>query len=551
MNMNKANALQESSFPAMVSHPYTLSVEACKKLRQYNFLALLACIMVQMLIDASIQNFTSVLTVFFASLITVSMAVRADIVRLAPLPALIVVGFNVATMSGALVAQTLDLRPLVYNLTVPEYTFPAFVLFQAALLLALFFFTKISFFFNISKAVNLNLFTPLGLMKAPLPIQIWIMGAIGLIAIIMSTDFNQNVKFGDAGGKFIPGFNYLAFAPFLLPALPHIFANNANYLSIKKNYKFLLPYFAILVIIGISANTRGGFSGPIANLGLLLGLLFVLGQLIITKTVRRWLMACAMLILLGSTVISDLAVAMLVVRGERESSTATELVAKTFNAFQSKKELKAYVKSQKESTGMGDYEEDYISNLFLARLIVTKFTDNMLSLNDVRNGRRADVVWDVTKKTMIALLPTPVLKFFGSNLDKDNLRFSMGDVLYAAQNGIGMGTYKLGSSVAHGVALMGLVSFMVVIPIFLAVFVAAQSLTLLRNNRVVFSPVILLQLIALYYISIGDSFFDPVNFLSRTLPQTIFIYVLVFQFSRLIIFLAGSIWNPKRKISSY
>ena len=201
---------------------------------------------------------------------------------------------------------------------------------------------------------------PLGMLKAPFPLQIWIMGIFGLIAIRISTDFNQSVVYGDVGGKLISGFNYLAFAPFLLPALPLIFPNNSKYLFIRSNYKFLLPYFAAVIVVGISANTRGGFAGPIANLGLLLVMLFLLGQLVVTKMIRRWLMAGAVLIMLASSIISDLAVAMVVVRGEREQSTATELVTKTFHAFQSKKELDAYVKFQKEITGTGDYEENYI-----------------------------------------------------------------------------------------------------------------------------------------------------------------------------------------------
>lgn len=549
--MNEIYSLGDSNCNAAADHSYINSKQACRNLRKYNFYILTICVLSQLFIDASIENIISVLTVFFASLITLSMVMRVDVVRLAPLPALIVAGFNMSTMSGALVVQTFYLKPLVYNLAVPEYTFPALVLFQSSLLLALFFFTKASLFLNISKAVNSNFFMPLGMLKAPFPLQIWIMGIFGLIAIRISTDFNQSVVYGDVGGKLISGFNYLAFAPFLLPALPLIFPNNSKYLFIRSNYKFLLPYFAAVIVVGISANTRGGFAGPIANLGLLLVMLFLLGQLVVTKMIRRWLMAGAVLIMLASSIISDLAVAMVVVRGEREQSTATELVAKTFHAFQSKKELDAYVKFQKEITGTGDYEENYISNPFLARLIVTKFTDNMLSLSVVRDGRRSDAIWEMTEKPLIAMLPTPVLRFFGSRLNKEDVRYSMGDALYAAQNGIGMGTYKLGSSVAHGLALMGLLSFIVVIPIFLVVFIAVQSLTLLKNNMVVISPVILLQLISLYYISIDDSFFGPIVFFMRTLPQTIFIYILAFQFSLLLVYLANFFGNPQKNMARY
>jgi len=531
--------------------PYARSVKACKILRTYNFYILTICVFAQLIIDGSLENIASVLSVFFTSLITVGMVIRASVVRLAPLPSLIVVSFNAATLSGALVAQTFDLNSLVYGLKVPEYTFPALVLFQIGLLAALMCFVKVSLFFKISNVVNSSLYVPLGLMRSPLPLQVWIMGGIGLVSMVLSVDFNQSVKFGDAAAKFIPGLSYLAFAPFLLPAFFYIFPGDSKYLSVKSNYKFLIPYFVILVVVGISANTRGGFAGPITNLCLVMVLLFLLGQFVVTKITRQLLVIGAAVVILGSSVISDLAVAMLVVRSERDHSTAIQLVSKTFDAFQNKKELNAYVKYQDNIADLSDYDEKYISNLFLARLIVIKFTDNMLSLHVVRNGQRAGFIWEITEKTLISLFPTPVLRFFGSSLDKENLRFSIGDVLYAAQYGtdIGINNYKLGSSVAHGLALMGVISYLAIIPIFLVVFIAVQSLTWLKDGKIIMSPVILMQLIALYYISIGDSYFIPIIFLLRTLPQNIFIYILVFHFSRLIADAIIFIFTPKKTLS--
>jgi len=176
----------------------------------------------------------------------------------------------------------------------------------------------------------------------------------------------------------------------------------------------------------------------------------------------------------------------------------------------------------------------------------------MLSLNAVGSGQRAGFIWEFTEKTLIALFPTPVLRFFGSSLDKDDLRFSMGDVLYAAQYGtnIGINNYKLGSSVAHGIALMGVMSCLAIVPMFLILFVAMQSLTSTKNNIVIMSPVILMQLITLYYISAGDSYFMPLHFLLRTFPQNILIYFLAFHFARMIADLIIFIGNSGKVLAS-
>ena len=551
--MTKANVANWSNYPEVTSDPYARSLKACKSLREYNFYIMTICVLMQLVINGDLTNTACVLAVYFASLITVGTVIRASAFRLAALPSLIVVGFNVATLSGALVAQTLSLNSLTDGLKVPEYTFPALILFQIGLLIALTCFINIGIFSRISKIINSIVFVPLGLMRSPFPLQVWIMGGIGLTAMVLSIDFNQSVKFGDASAKFIPGFSYLAFAPFLLPALPYIFPNDEKYVSIKSSYKFLLPYFVILIVVGISANTRGGFAGPITNLCLVMLVLFLLGQFVLTKMARKLLMAGAAVFILGSSIISDVAIAMLVVRSERDHSTAVQLISKTFDAFQNKKELKAYLKYQDNIADLSDYDEKYISNPFIGRLVVTKFTDNMLSLRVVREGQRVDFIWDITRQTLISLFPTPMLRFFGSNLDKENLRFSIGDVLYAAQYGtdIGINNYKLGSSVAHGFALMGVISYLVVIPMFLFTFIAAHSLTLLKDNMIIMSPVILMQLIALYYISAGDSYFAPVFFLFRTFPQNILIYLLAFYFSRLIASFIIFIFNPEQRLARY
>ena len=549
--MNNSNVLAGNQLSERLLNPFGNSVRACKNLRGLGFYLLTLCVVLQIFIDASIQNIASVAAVYFTALIIFAITFRAKMVRLAPLPVVIVTGYNMATMSGALVTQTLYFKPLVYNLAVPEYTFPALILFQMGLLAAFLLFANSSIFFKASDFARKNVLVPAGLLKAPLPSQVWLMGIFGLFAIVSSIDFSQAVKYGDAGPKFIEGFVYLTFMPFTLPALAYIFPNNNQYTSIQSHYKFLLPYFIVLVLVGISANTRGGFAGPAANMCLILFLLFVMGQLVFTRFACRGLLFGAIVIVMASPTISDLATAMVVVRGERDKVSTGQLMLKTFDAFQNKKEIESYRRLQQEITGTNDYEENYITNPFLTRLILTKFTDNMLSLKHIRNGRHTDVVWEVTIKTLMGLFPTPVLRFFGSKLDKEDIRFSIGDALYAVQNGIGLGEYKLGSSVAHGVALMGAISYLVIIPIFLIVFIAVQSFTFATGGLVVLSPLILLQLISLYFLPIGDSFFGPVIFLVRTLPQNIITYMIAFHCAWLVVALAQFVISPARHPVKY
>ena len=270
----------------------------------------------------------------------------------------------------------------------------------------------------------------------------------------------------------------------------------------------------------------------ITNLGMAAILLMLLGQLRVTARLRRGLVVGAVMALMVAPLAADLAIAMVVVRGDRNEVTGTELVALTISAFADKPALENYRKAVANNAGMGIYDENYLSNPFVARFVNTKFFDNTLSYEDVRGGNRADQLWGVTLDKIGAFLPTPVLRGLGIDINKRDLEFSMGDALYNAQTGSGLGGYRTGSPVGHGMALMGPLVFFAAVPLFILAFMAVQSLTFPVGSFIVISPVILLQLMSVYSLAVGDSLIEPIGLMLRTLPQNILIYWMVYQGSR-------------------
>jgi len=220
---------------------------------------------------------------------------------------------------------------------------------------------------------------------------------------------------------------------------------------------------------------------------------------------------------------------MVVVRSTRGSIPTTELIKNTFLTAIDRETVENFRQEQEVLSGSGEYEEYYLTNPFLSRLIQTKFVDNTLALKGVRSGRYSDYLWDVTIKKLKALLPTPAFKIFGIKLNKEDLEFSMGDELQHVEYGSSLGGYVTGSEVGHGIGLMGPLMFFVVIPLFLAVFIALQSLTATSRGYVVITPVILLQLIQVYYLACDDSLIVPISFILRRLPQDILLYWLIFK----------------------
>ncbi len=529
--------MNRNSRARCVSEPVLRSTRTCRKVRKFAMWSIAVCAAIQLLIEASVWNVTCVIIVLITSLITLHFVVRAKIIRAAPLPVLVVIGFNIATMSGALVAQTLDLRALVFNLQVPEITFIACALFQVSLLAALIIFASSSMFSSVSEKINSRILRPMGLMRAPSPGQLWLMGLLGSAilawtSMVMYSD--DGVQYGDVGDKFLFGLTYLSFGPFLLPILATAFPEAGKFNSENKGRRkwLLIIYLLCLLLFAIARNSRATFAVGIANLSIGVGLLVLLGQLRVPQKLRRRLVIGAMFLMAAMPSLSDLAIAMVVVRGERGTISSMELVQRTLEAFQDKRTLQEYRRVSAISSSASEYEESYLSNPFLARFVQTKFFDNTLALKEVRTGQHAEALWDITIDKMIALLPTPILRFFGENLDKTRLEFSMGDAMYYMQYGTGLGGYRVGSPIGHGLGLMGYFLYIAIIPLFIVVFVALNSLTTSSIGVVVISPIVLLQLISIYYLACGDSLLALPTMILRTLPQNILTYWLVFHVTR-------------------
>jgi hypothetical protein len=534
--------------------PPMMAARNCRKARRLGLWAMLLCGLGQLLIDASASNAICSLIAASMSAVTFHAVIRGGLIRALPLPALIVLGFNVSTMSGALIAQTLSLRPLVYNLQVPEITFALCALFQISLLVALFIFLSSSTLRSASRKINRRVFVRMGIMQVPSRGQLWMIGLFGSAAMLFSgmNGYIEDKQYGNVGTKFLAGFEYLAFAPFILPVRNKIFPSLGASSSANLSVWPLLGYFVLIAFIAIIRNSRGAFMLGIANLGVGALLLMLLGQLRVTARLRRGLAVGALIVLLFAPIMADLAIAMVLVRGERTTTSGTELVSLTLSAFSDKQALENYRSREEDKlVGNGKYEENYLENPFVARFVNIKFFDNTLSYVDVRAGAYAEELWAVTFDKILALLPNPVLGGLGISINKQNLEFSIGDVLYLydSQDAYALGSYRTGSPIGHGMGLMGPLMFIATVPIFILMFMAVQSLTLVRGTFLTISPLILLELMPIVTMSAGDSLLLPISFMLRTLPQNILIYWLVFQATHLLIAQGRRAGDPPTRVT--
>ena len=500
------------------------------KVRFYIFIGLLFSVIIQMLFF-DIINTISALLVAFISYFTFSIIFRSNVFPKALFASFIVISFNISILSGPLVFQTLFLTPIINNLQVPLRVFFFSSLFQISLLIALLLYTNSSFLFFSSKKINSSL-RRIGVMKVPSKVHLWIMGSIGLSITFYYAVLNATggAEYGDVGNKFLFGLKFLTYAPFLI-----LFRNQMSekkYQLKKIDFILLSIYFTALLIGSIALNSRGTFAEAILIV-VILTVLFILIKQISIQKIKKRLIIIVLFMGFLQPVLSDLAIAMVLARSDRGKVSSTELVIKTIEIYQNKQRIEDRIikdRLNKVTLSSNNYNEYYIDSTFLSRFLNIKFFDNMFALESTMNGKNSEQILDITNQKILSTLPTPILKMFGININKGELSFSMGDYMLYIDGKTFLGGFKVGSSAAHIFAIFGWFSYMIVIIVFLVLFTLIESLTVKKDGIVKVSPILMLMILPLYYIASGDSFVNIIAFILRTLPQNIFIYLIIFYF---------------------
>jgi hypothetical protein len=400
----------------------------------------------QIILDASSENIVSNLlavTAFIAGSmvvfnyrnISVGAALSATVVFL------MISANSLAPMIGTL----LEGHPIVETLTVPVEVFTHRLIFAVCLLFAHYLSCSSS-----SMRIRLAISRLSKSLKTRLTIptqSLWVIGAIGLISIIL-----KFIHLPEFITKFFDGFGYLMLAPFLMLLPPYY----TKALMRKERVRLIL-FYLLQVVFSFVFNSRMAMVLPagIIIAGWLLTLLT--GQSIVNKRLIRTgiLRGIIGLALVGQ--FADLSTAILIARENRETRSGIEQMKATFNVFLDKQALADYkVESLELLKGISatqDWQENYVRNPFLARFIQVKFDDNCFYRITSFSQSERDVLRKITLDKIVAQLPQPVLNLFSINIDKKYVSsFSIGDEIDALSTGAD-GGFKTGSIPSHVFAL--------------------------------------------------------------------------------------------------
>lgn len=500
-----------------------------------SWVILFACCIFQIVFYPDIVNLVALATVIVSWALVVNMCFKTHMLEKYLISTFALIGFCLSQCYLPVLFTTLENKPVVYNLEMPEEVFLHIFLCLVVLLAA---HVVYRYSRRLSLGRSVSLLSRVGLFTPPTHLQVWIMGFIGMASsfyvYFTSPDIGREIT-GAAEDKLLQGLVPFTYAPFLI-MVSKLYGNDQK---LHKGYLPLLFLYAVaLFAVSIARNSRGAFifglTTPVFayGIGLLLGIYK-------TKilTFRNVAVAAAIAwVLLGP--FTDLGTAMLIVRGQRTDMSPAELISSTIETLDDKRAIETRKKEDLDMSMDWDWDERYLDNLFTARFANIKFNDSNL-ITSSKVGMYDPVMQEYSLDAFISILPEPVIQAFGMDVDKDVvLSMSFGDFMYVLSGGHGTPEgYRIGHVSGTGLATFGWWYLALLAVMAIPSFYLIDKLVKIRplddgeNTSAVISMCGILFLTHFYYFFMVESVVQLATYLIRGWIQMIILYVIIYQIS--------------------
>lgn len=381
-----------------------------------------------------------------------------------------------------------------------------------------------------------RLLSKLQYFRTPTVRQLWILCFIGWIPQLL---MSRHQGTGDelmAGAGTLNIFRSLIYTPILLLFMPLM---NGKSISSKQR-RIVYVYIFALVIFMISTNSRSKMLAPL----MVYGSCYVLQKLYrpVNHLWISWkkmiLMVIAVLLIAGP--ISDMAFAMVVVRGERTHLSAVELLNKTWDTFsnkatllQAKQAAAELTEFENKKTNSIDWREQYVSNIFLDRLCNYRVVDA-----SIHHAFLAGVPNDQMQEDFLTQLklvwPQPIVSFF-FRIDKRDYQYSSMDLLYSLNvKSAVRGGYKVGGDVGLGLVVFGWLYYICEFFVYTVIFWFFANLVKRKRGTWVFSLFVLLDIYYSYFMAfqVAGGVMAHVTYLLWAFWIRIILLLIIYRFAR-------------------
>jgi hypothetical protein len=498
--------------------------------------------LLQIIFFSSFENISCVFIVVSCWLISSLYILKFTLYTDFPFSSTVILGFSLTQFALPVIFTLLEGKPLVYNLM-----YPIDILVHSALAL---FVLIIVHSFYVQKQLN-TLFSnkikwqkylkSLDFFTLPSEKQLWLMGLVGQLATSLNVLTRTIGSTADAsvGLKFIQGFIIFAAAPYFL-AMKKLYGDESNspikYLSLKLSLYTLLQIVTAMIV-----NSRAAFISSLTGLGIcyLVGLL--INKYDFRKITISRLLIFLTVIYIITAPITDISIAMLVVRRERADLSAQELISQTLEVYNNKDAIKNMKVVIDQDINKEVYSEKYLNSIFLSRFCNLKFNDNAF-ISYYKIGGIDDELVKYTYNRFLVIFPDPVLKYFGVSLNKkDFISTSYGDYIFFRAGGeFALGGLRVGHFAGTGMATLGwyylLFLGVFTYPLFFLFDLFVLKINSINKNTYILSLAGLSSIITafLFYTNStsSESVTTIVNFLIREWIQIVVLYLLIFKLTK-------------------
>jgi len=483
----------------------------------------------QCIIDPSVENISVACVVLASGLSMLLYIGCTETLNTQPLSSFALLGFCVTSQLGALLVQTYTWTPVRSSLYDPLYTFGTLAFYQAIAIGV----HATYRFFSVQKAGGIHIVRGVlnwaGVYRTPPCIALWMMGFVGMAshAVFINTSLQMSVI-----GKFGMGFNFLAWAPFLIPYYHRQFGD--AYCSWKITRLLLIGYGFMMGAVGLAMNARGVMLTGIATVVLLYFLVGLRSTAKVSVGSMRWICGILVSAAVFGGPITNLVSAMAIARGLGPVPMSVKL-DRTLWVFRHPEVIAAWRDSQ-DSLSHAAYNEHYIANPILARFVLTKFHDNSLHFASMITSEDSlERLRDVTAGFLWGVLPAPALQLLGVNVAKTDLNFSIGDYLPYLAEGQPLGGHRVGSMFGHGLALFGMLFPFVYAAMCLIFFYLMDLLTIRYADKAAMVSALGFLQIWNYFLSglSYESLHGAFYYMARNFWQILLIYVTLLAIARI------------------
>ena len=437
--------------PALVAQPdrapsipvHFANASTLQRLRHLLWALMLAAVILQLAFAFDAGNLAMSVLLLTGNGLGYAYALRQERLRRFPLSSLMLLGYTFSYFTLPPLGQLLALQPITQHLIHPVLDEGYALLGLLALLGGHVFYARSAPLRALRNALRKHVYARTGFFREPRLPQLWLMGLLGVVAAILLRPYAEHAE--GIGHAVLNGLQPFVYVPYILLLLP---AWSARQRVAKRHLVALLPYSVVLVVLAFITNSRAYLLMGFASLLILYAYMVASGRLRLPRMRPRSLVALVLSVLLVVGPLTQLAMAMVVVRGMRIELSPLQLVEQTWRTYRAGGVAEAYAQQMQPLSQQAGVGEVYFDNLLLNRLANLRFVDNAVVNADQLVEPQRDDFRSIEYGKVLALMPQPLIDLLGLPVDKAAVtKGSSGDfLLYAATgNSYVVGGFRQGS----------------------------------------------------------------------------------------------------------